>query len=526
MANGGKLDTCGGHQVLKEALEHHAAGRLDAAEAVYRSVLAAEPKNADAMHLLGMLMNQRGNGATATELIRRAIAVKPGLAQFYNSLGTVLGASGDAMGAASAFGQAIRLNADYAEAHRNLGLALLRQGRVEEAVLSFRRAVVTRPGYLDALHDLAGALQSLGRLADLVDVRRELLERQGGSAESFIALGLEYRQLCRLDDSVAMLRRAVELSPNDPATHFNLGLVLLEKGEFEQGFREYEWRWGLPEFAARRRKFPQREWDGSDLRGRTILLYTEQGLGTSVQFVRYASLVAQRGGRVIVQSPSRLVDLFKTVTGVFRVIGGCEPPPVFDVHAPLVSLPRLLGTTLASVPANVPYLSADPARVAAWESRLGAEGREFKVGLAWRGNPRPDPERSCALADFGPLAGVNGVGFHRLQIGEGASEAKRPPSGMRLVDLSEHQTDFADTAAAISLLDLVISVDTSVAHVAGALGKPVWTLLPYLSDWRWMVGREDTPWYPTMRLFRQARARDWAGVMGRVAEALRRVRRR
>jgi hypothetical protein len=345
------------------------------------------------------------------------------------------------------------------------------------------------------------------------------LERQGGSVEAHIDLGLTYRQLRRLDESVALLRRAVGLWPNHSTAHFNLGLALLEKGEFEEGFREYEWRWGLAEFASRRRTFLQPEWDGSELGGRTILLYTEQGLGTSVQFARYASLVADRGGGVIVQCPARLANLLKTVPGVWRVVSGSESVPNFDVHAPLVSLPRLFGTTLNSVPAHFPYVSVDKARLAAFDRCLG-QVTGFKVGLVWRGNPKPDPARSCALSEFAPLRRVEGVMFYSLQIGEGAEEAGRPPAGMRLVDLCALQKDFADTAAAISRLDLVISVDTSVAHVAGAMGKPVWTLLPYLSDWRWMVDREDTPWYPTMRLFRQTRQGEWGAVFERVAREL------
>jgi Flp pilus assembly protein TadD len=521
LAQGGRSDPASLRQVLSEALEHQAGGRLDAAEALYRSVLAVQPNNADAMHLLGMVTNARGNGGAAVEMIRRAIAIKPHAAQFHNSLGTVLGAHGDAIGAASAFRQAISLKPDDAEAHRNLGLACQRQGRLEEAVISFRHSVHLRPGYLEALHDLAGALQTLGWRSESTEVQRELLEREGGPVESFVALGLEYRQLRRLDDSVAVLRRAVDLSANDAAAHFNLGLVLLEKGEFPEGFREYEWRWGLPDYAARRRKFSQPLWDGSELRGRTILLYTEQGLGTSVQFIRYAPLVAARGGKVIVQCPSRLTDLFKTVRGVCRVVSGSESLPHFDVHAPLVSLPMLFGTTLNTVPVSIPYMSVDPARLAAWENRIGAEVNVLKVGLVWQGSPKPDPARSCDLAEFAPLAGVDGVVFYSLQIGEGASQATRPPAAMRLVDLCKFQNDFADTAGAISRLDLVISVDTSVAHVAGALGKPVWTVLPYLSDWRWMVDRADTPWYPTMRLFRQTRQGEWGPVFDQVARELR-----
>jgi Flp pilus assembly protein TadD len=513
-AEGGASSATPLRPTLEEALRHQSAGRLDAAEALYRTVLRREPENADALHLLGMVAGARGNPNEALELIRRAIAAKPRVAQFYNSLGTVLGGMGRSAEAERAFREAIACNPGYGEAYRNMGLALQRQGRSEEAVSVFRSALKSSPGRVDALESLGAALRASGRIAEAVDVELELLGRRGGTARAFLAVGLSLRELRRLDEAVETLRRAAALAPDDAEIHFNLALVLLEAGRYEEGFVEYEWRWRMPDFESRRPQLARPLWDGSALRGRTILLHTEQGLGTNIQFVRYAAMAAQRGGDVIVGCPPSLAALFRTTRGVSRVIAAGQPLPPFDVHLPLASLPRVLGTTLATIPVDVPYLSADAARLAAWRERIGRHGRSANVGLVWAGNSKPDPKRTCPLEEFERLTHVDGARCFSLQKG---SRCNGEAWSARPIDLSADLTDFAETAAAVAALDLVISVDTSVAHLAGALAKPVWTLLPYLSDWRWLVGREDSAWYPTMRLFRQHRPGDWRSVLDRVA---------
>ena len=500
--------------LLKEGLAHHSAGRLDTADAIYRNVLVNDPMNADALHLLGMVANGRRFGGQAVELIRRAIAIKPSVAEFHNNLGTVLGELDRTLEAETAFRQAAALKPDYAEAHRNLGLSLRKQGRFEEAAIAFRRATLLRPGYGEALANLAGAMRALGNAGEAAEAEREALAIQGGPPEAHNTLGLDLRNLRRLDQAIDQLRQAVKLSPEDPFVHFNLSLVLLEAGQIEEGFAEYEWRWKLPDFEKRRRNFSRPRWDGSGLNGRTILLYTEQGLGTNIQFIRYASLITERGGKVIVQCPPVLARLFATVPGVSKVFaGGNEPSVPFDVHAPLASLPHLLKTTLESVPDRVPYFSVDLKLVETWQRRIEREDGILNIGLVWAGNQKPDPDRTCPLSEFAPLARVKGVRFYSLQKGEYAKEAKHPPTGLNLIDLADGLGDFADTAAAVSLMDLVISVDTSVAHLAGALGKRTWTLLPYLADWRWLVAREESVWYPGMCLCRQMRQGDWPSAI-------------
>jgi hypothetical protein len=253
-----------------------------------------------------------------------------------------------------------------------------------------------------------------------------------------------------------------------------------------------------------------------------MLVYSEQGIGDTIQFVRYAPLLARRGARVILQCQPELKPLFQSLEGVDCVLSTSEALPPFDVQAPLLSLPLALGTTLESIPAQVPYLKADPALAEAWRAKLAPAGRCLKVGLAWAGNPkhRNDRNRSMPLSVLAPLAGVGGVRFYSLQKGDAAGQAKGPPPGMDLVDLTQELNDFADTAAFVANLDLVISVDTAAVHLAGAMAKPVWTLLPFFSDWRWLLDREDSPWYPTMRLFRQRTRGEWGGVVERVVKEL------
>jgi hypothetical protein len=288
-----------------------------------------------------------------------------------------------------------------------------------------------------------------------------------------------------------------------------------------EGWSEYEWRWKNPGFESKP-SFAQPVWDGSNHAG-TVLLTAEQGFGDTIQFIRYAPLVAARCRRVLLQCHRELVPLLDGAPGLAGVISRGQALPDFDVHCTLMTLPRLFATTLDTIPARVPYLNAEPARVAAWGAKLG-ETRRFKVGLAWAGSEahKNDQHRSMLLSVFAPLSAIPGTLFVSLQKGPAALQIQSPPDGMELIDPTADLHDFADTAALIANLDLVISVDTAMVHLAGALAKPVWTLLPLVPDWRWLLNRSDSPWYPTMRLFRQPALGDWSAVMQRVAADLRR----
>ena len=341
-------------------------------------------------------------------------------------------------------------------------------------------------------------------------------------AEAYYNRGIALQSMLRLPEALESYRRAVALRPDYALAHWNESLCRLLMGDFEGGWREYEWRREVREFAPQYHDFPRPLWLGEqEVAGRTILLHAEQGFGDTLQFCRYASLLAARGARVILEVQPPLKSLLTRLSGPAMVLAQGEPLPEFDLHCPLMSLPLACGTTLDTVPAAERYLTADPERVAACSARLGNTARP-RVGLVWSGNPAHgnDYARSIALVDLlGSLDGA-GVTFVSLQKDVRSHDRATLAARADILHCGEELRDFDDTAAWIEAMDLVISVDTSVAHLAGALGKPVWVLLPYAPDWRWLLEREDSPWYPTARLFRQPRSGDWDGVLLAVACAL------
>jgi hypothetical protein len=307
-----------------------------------------------------------------------------------------------------------------------------------------------------------------------------------------------------------------------PQAHFNLGLRLLAMGRYQEGWEEQEWRWKCKDFTSPQRHFSKPQWDGEPLEDRTILLHAEQGFGDTLQFIRYLPLMARRAGRVIVECQAELERLLRPSCGSCEIVPKGQPLPDFDVHCPLLSLPRIFGATMDASPVAVPYLVADPARVEAWRKKLSLSSGTLNVALAWAGNPgfKGDRTRSTTLDRLAALAKVRGVNFYSIQKGEPARQLEHPPAGMRVVDLGPELHDFCDTAAVMAVMDLVLTTDTSVAHLAGALGRPVWVMLQFAPDWRWLIGREDCPWYPSMRLFRQRSRGDWPGVVDQIAGEL------
>jgi Flp pilus assembly protein TadD len=468
---------------LVRAIEQHKAGALDQAEQVYREVLASHPENADALHMLGVLESQRGNQALALSYLGRAVQLNPTPAFYHSNLGNVLHELGRLADAVLCYEQALRLNPDLADAHSNL----------------------------------ANTLDLLGRFGDSLAHRLEAVRLRPDRPESYTNLGNTLRAQGMLLEARACFDQALALDPNNAEAHSGLGIALLLEGAYPAGWKEYEWRWRTLRFPAR--VFSEPRWDGSPLDGRTILLYAEQGLGDTIQFLRYVPLVKQRGGEVVLECQPRLAPLARQMPEIRQVIPSGETLPAYDVQAPLLSLPRILGTTIETIPAEVPYLHVPAEQVTAWRARLGQEQGK-KVGLVWAGSPtyKDDQNRSLDWWQLEPLFEVPDVRLFSLQRGTAASGLD--PHGP-VTPLEGDSTGVLDTAAAILNLDLVISVDSMTAHLAGALGAKVWTLLPHAPDWRWMLGRDDSPWYPTMRLFRQPKAGDWAAVVASVAEALR-----
>lgn len=505
------------HNNLGTALKEQ--GSLDEAIAEYRQAIALKPDLAELHNNLGCALDAQGLREPAVASLRRAIELRPDYAEAYNNLGIALRGPSRTTEVLAAFHRAIELRGDVAEFHNNLGNALGSARRFEEAIAAFGRAIELNPNFAGVHKNLAVVLTDAGRLEQAIAACRRAIQLDPKYADAHNSLAVAMREAGRFEEAIAACRRAIQLDPDFADAHWNLALFLLATGEMAEGWRKYEWRWKVKNLQSPR-DFSQPQWDGTDLAGGTILLHAEQGFGDTIQFIRYAPLVAARGGRVIVECQGELVRLLRASLCVEQIIVGGDPLPPFDVHCPIASLPGAFGTDLSSIPTAAAYLTAPRDAAQIWKGKLAGEARALKVGLAWAGRPthRNDRHRSIALSQLAPLAGVNGVRFYSLQKGEAARQT--PPAEMRWIDLTGELYDFADTAALVANLDLVITVDTSVAHLAGALGKPTWVLLPHIPDWRWLRDRQDSPWYPTMRLFRQEQAADWRQPLAEMAEAL------
>lgn len=492
--------------------------QLDEAARCYQQVVALWPGAYEAHYELGGALRSLGKFKEAYDSYRTAVSIKPDNASAHAGLGEICLLKGDYAHAAEHLEKSVAMEAGRAETHSNLGLTYWHLGRVQQALASCQTAIHLNPELAEAYSNQGLVLNALGRSEEASASCKQAMRLNPFLDGAYVNLGMAYHDLARYDEAREAYEKTTRINPGNPDAHWNLSLLLLLNGEFERGWEEYEWRWRRT--ATPPRPFKQALWDGSALAGRTILLHAEQGLGDTLQFVRYAQQVKARGGRVIVECQAPLATLVSTCDGVDEVVVQGSPLPAFDVHAPLLSLPRIFQTQINSVPNQTPYLQVparDPAQI---EAAIAAHNGQFKIGIVWAGRPTHpnDRNRSCELALFGALSAQPNVALFSLQKGERCADLA---AGVVVAtDLGGMINDFSDTAAAIARLDLVISVDTSVAHLAGALGKPTWVLLPSVPDWRWMLTREDTPWYPHTRLFRQHQAGDWPAVFERVATAL------
>jgi len=512
-------------EALALALKYHQAGELEYAESIYRQILQADPGHAEALHLMGVIASQRGRNDLAITYLTQAVAGNPRVAAFHANLGCALEAVGRPAEAAASLERALGLNPTDAVTHYNLGNALRAQKKFAQAAASYRQAVQLKPDLVQAHENLGNVLQELCRPDEALVSYQAALRCQPERSATHRNLGVALADLGRVAEAKASFARAIQGNPGDAEAHLNHALACLLLGDFERGLPEAEWGRRVPD--AMVRSFPQPAWDGSALHGRLILLHAEQGLGDTLHFVRYAALVKKRGGRVIVEGPAALEPLLRSCPAIDRLVPAGAALPDFDVHAPLPSLPWLLGTTVSTIPADIPYVRADPRLSTSWRRDLG-QPRSFRIGIVWQGNPvhARDRVRSAPLASMAPLARVPGVQLFSLQKGTSNESPASVPFPVN--DLAARLETFADTAAVLRCLDLVVCVDTSIAHLAGALGVPVWLALWDPPDWRWLLGREDSPWYPGVRLFRQKVRGDWGEVFGRMAlelhELLRRTR--
>jgi hypothetical protein len=506
---------------FRRAVEFHRSGQLAQAEALYRELLRFQPRHRETLHNLGMIGLQKGDPRGALPYLRKALKADPRNPQAHLNLGAALQRLGQAEDALATFTRAASLRPEYPEAWLNLGHVLGKLGRFAESLAAYDRALGRRADYPEALDGRGNALTDLGRPAEALAAYDRALELQPDYVEALVNRAFVLTDLNRYAEALADLDRALALRPGFGRAHFDASMALLVSGDFKRGWQEFEWRWRVEGGEQDSRGFRQPQWRGEeDIAGRTILLHAEQGLGDSIEFCRYAPLVAARGARVIVEVQRPLTGLLAQLPGVSQVIARGEALPPFDLHCPLLSLPLAFRTDAASIPAPRSYLAADPARIAHWQAKLGTANLPC-IGLAWSGSPghRNDRNRSIPLETLARLcdAGWRFVGLQK-DVREADRAALRAQPA--IMNLGEELADFNDTAALLACLDLVVCVDTAVAHLAGALGTPVWILLPFAPDWRWLLEREDSPWYPTARLFRQPAPGDWDSVLGRVATEL------
>ncbi len=534
------------HFNLAHALQR--LGRLTEAAEEYRRVAERAPDDFDAIYNLGIVLHELKEFAQAADAFRRALALKPDLPQAMSNLAAALQGLDDYDGAADLLRRAIALNPDFAEAHGNWGGHLWRQSDLAGAKKSCRRAIELNPN-LPGAHgnlghvlfdqgDYRGALdcydQALALRPDVIlsaNANSLLTSSNGGAARPWQRGDLlNAFDACRRTGSefaIAEYQRAFAAKSNCVEVLYYVGLLHLLHGEFAAGWHNYEYRWQTKMLRNARRNFSQPQWLGQPIAGARILLHAEQGLGDTLQFIRYVPMVAARGAKVILEVPSELRRLIETtLSGTAQVVTRGSRLPDFEWQSPLLSLPLVFKTDSASIPASIPYLQADSQLTRQFAQHFAASGNSgLRVGLVWSGSPRHtrDPQRSVPLAQLCALTEIPGTTFYSSQKGPAARDLLQMPIDMNLVDLSGYLNDFADTAAALANLDLVVTVDTAVAHLAGALGKPVWILLTRNPDWRWLLDREDSPWYPTARLFRQSVAGDWSSVIDRVHNELRRL---
>jgi len=505
-----------------EALYHRAdalvqLGRLDDAVAAYDAAIRVRPEFPEACYNRGNALFQSGRLEDAVASYDAALRIRADPI-FLNNRGNALRALGRLQAALSSYEHAIALDANYAEAHSNRGNLLQVLKRVPEALVSYERALAALPDFADAHSNRGTALEAMDHLDGALASYERAIEIDPSHAEAHNNRGNALLDAGRIPEALESYERALALRPDYADAHVNIGMALLLAGDFKRGWAEFDWRWRAPAVANSRPELAGAHWTGTDtLRGKSILLWCEQGLGDSIQFCRFAPMVKAQGATVLLWTHAALESLMARMAGVDRVLRSGEAVPRTDFHCPLVSLPLALDIDPDSLPAQHRYLHPDPARVAAWTERLGPRTGP-RIGLAWSGNPehKNDRRRSIPLRQFIDIADGPGE-FFCLQ--KDVREQDRAVLEQRLDvrRFGDELQDFADTAALIQHMDLVIAVDTSVAHLAGALGRPLWLLLPQRPDWRWMLRRDDTPWYPSARLFRQPENGDWRSVIDRVA---------
>jgi tetratricopeptide (TPR) repeat protein len=541
--------------MLQEALDQHNHGRLVEAIGTYNRVLSFDPRQFDALHYLGVALAQAGRCQEALVPLAKALGYQPNNAVARNHYGNALaglgryeeaiesyeraslcdgeladshynsGVAWTALGrhavALECYSKAIALYPLYAKAHNNRGVILAELGETAAALLAYQRAIDAKPFFADPLINRSNLLRRAHRYEEALRCADLAIDSAPKNADAHNVRGAALADMGLYAQALESYERAIGIQPAHAEAHWNAGLIKLTHGDFEAGWRFYEKRWDVKSLKLVRRFSDKPAWTGTEpIAGKVVLLHAEQGYGDTIQFCRYSTAVAARGARVILSVPQSLGTLLTSVAGVDCVVTQDLVPP-FDLHCPLMSLPWALKLDVQGIAPIAPYLKTDPSAVAKWADRLGPRRKGARIGIAWAGRPTHanDSNRSIPLQEFLPITRDN-FEWMSLQKEVCAADETRLAKADWLQRLGEQVGDFADTAALIENMDLVITVDTAIAHLAGALGKPVWILLPQVADWRWLREREDSPWYPSARLFRQSARGDWANVLERVSRCL------
>ncbi|WP_341915705.1 tetratricopeptide repeat protein [Polaromonas sp. YR568] len=516
-----KPDFSDAHNNLGRAL-----GALQQAQAALESfdqAIALKPDFADAFNNRGLALWGLDRMEAAIESYEQAIVLQPNFSEAYNNRGNALRALGKLEAAINSFDQAIALRPDYFEAYSNRGNALIELGQFRAALESYEKAIEFSADYFEAYSNRGNALTKLGQLRAAVESYDKAIEIKPGYAEAHYNRGIALGELKQALPAIASYEKAIALKDDYVAAHWNQALCLLQAGDLERGWQKYEWRWQVEGMRKAVRSFAEPAWFGKEtLQGKTILLHAEQGLGDTLQFCRYAKLVSDSGARVILEVQEPLVKLMSGLDGVAELVAGGKPRSAFDYHCPLLSLPLALGTRLNNIPASQAYLTSPAGKTAQWSIRLGAKTRP-RVGLVWSGRAthKNDHNRSFLLSALLPFLPVEFqyISLQKELHDEDRETLRRHP---HILHFEEDIDEFTDTAALCALVDVIVTVDTSVAHLAGALGRPVWIALPFNPDWRWLLERDDSPWYPSAKLYRQEVAEVWDPVFKKIGAHLRR----
>lgn len=507
------------HNNLGVALQQ--SNRWDEALAAFDRAIALAPAFADAWFNRGVVLTELQRWDDALASYRRAIGFQPRSPRYFNNLGNVLQRLHRWADALAAYESALALRPDYVEALVNCGVVLRQLRRWDEALRRYDAALAIRPGHAEALNNRAVALRETNRWEESVESCRQALATRPGYPEALNNLGFALHELGRFDEALRSYEQAIEARPDFAEANWNMALLHLARGEYLKGWKLFEWRWKTEDIAPSMRTFPRPLWLGREpLEGKTILVHSEQGLGDTIQFARFLGPLRRRAARVILESPRALVTLMASSFPEVDVVASNADTPDFDFHCPLASLPYAFGTTLETIPGGAAYLAPSDEARRRWSEKLGSRTRA-RVGLAWAGNPalRNDHNRSIPFARLAPLLDLD-IEFHSLQKDIRDSDRAAVERDGRMKTWGAELADFSDTAALVLGLDLVISVDTASAHLSGALGRPTWIALPYRADYRYLLDRSDSPWYPSARLFRQQRPGDWDGVVSDIRKTL------